>query len=709
MKPSAPNRWALAIYPVVAMALFAAPCITARASTWPADRPAGGFAIDPQDRFLARSFYNVVYRASEGTPIEWTGDVGTCAPGTTSTSFKEAVRARVNYFRAMAGVPASIALRSEFNVAAQQAALIMSANNSINHHPPDSWSCWTGVGADAAASSNLSLGRTGWDAVNGQMRDNGANNAAVGHRRWILFPPIAEMGTGDIPSGSAQSATNALWINDGRLFDPRPPTREEFVAWPPPGYVPYSIVPARWSFSYPGADFGAATVIMSQAGLPVAVTQETVTPPPGSSSFIGDNTLVWVPAGLDADASSTNWPRPTDDMAYQVTIEDVVIGGQPRSFHYTVTIIDPLQRAPDEARPLVSGPAQAQTLASTAYAIAPVPHAIGYALRTLEPEAYVGIEGAEDGYSGILDGTDPSYPLISSAIHANGSHAFHLAHTNESPPPDQTITLAEQFLIGAAASLRFKTRLSWATSDQIALAEVSVDDGNTWIDLYRQSGAGGQGETGFSQRSVSLADYADQVVMVRFRYAVLAEGNYSWYPTTDEGVVGLYVDDIELVDVMRVTDDHITDLGLDTSFDFSPEAPGHYVLQARASLWQGYPPLEWGPATPVTAVDYGDLDTDGDGEPNLTDTDDDDDGLPDSWEIGYGLDPLDASDAALDGDQDGLTNRDEHEAGTDPGNADTDGDRHPDGADADPLDRMNPIPLEALPSSGGWRAILRDR
>jgi hypothetical protein len=59
-------------------------------------------------------------------------------------------------------------------------------------------------------------------------------------------------------------------------------------------------------------------------------------------------------------------------------------------------------------------------------------------------------------------------------------------------------------------------------------------------------------------------------------------------------------------------------------------------------------------------------DVDLDGLPNTVDPDDDGDGLPDIWEQTYGLNPLDATDAALDRDLDGLTNRQEYQAGADP-------------------------------------------
>jgi hypothetical protein len=59
------------------------------------------------------------------------------------------------------------------------------------------------------------------------------------------------------------------------------------------------------------------------------------------------------------------------------------------------------------------------------------------------------------------------------------------------------------------------------------------------------------------------------------------------------------------------------------------------------------------------------LDTDGDGEGNNADTDDDNDGMPDDWELSYGLNPLE-DDAASDPDGDDVSNINEFNLGTAP-------------------------------------------
>jgi len=74
----------------------------------------------------------------------------------------------------------------------------------------------------------------------------------------------------------------------------------------------------------------------------------------------------------------------------------------------------------------------------------------------------------------------------------------------------------------------------------------------------------------------------------------------------------------------------------------------------------------------------------------------DGDGLPNGYELANGLDPDDPSDAGLDADLDGLTNRQEFELGTNPRSADTDGDGLTDREEidqgSDPLDAGSPAP-----------------
>ncbi len=81
--------------------------------------------------------------------------------------------------------------------------------------------------------------------------------------------------------------------------------------------------------------------------------------------------------------------------------------------------------------------------------------------------------------------------------------------------------------------------------------------------------------------------------------------------------------------------------------------------------------------------------------PGLTDVDDDDDGMPNEWEIAYGLNPLDPTDAYVDTDGDGLYNLNEYLAGTSPVNVDTlgtglrDGQKDSDGDGLANIDEQN--------------------
>ncbi|MCB1775742.1 MAG: CAP domain-containing protein, partial [Gammaproteobacteria bacterium] len=338
----------------------------------PADNT-GGWSIDATDRQLVRAFYNSVYSASPDTPIEWTGDHGTCNAGDTGSEFKNAVLARINYYRAMAGVPAAITFDPALNAKAQQAALMMSQNNALSHFPPGSWSCFTADGYEAAGKSNLSLGRNGWEAVSGQMRDNGSNNTEVGHRRWLLLPQTETMGTGDVAYASGtQPEANAVWVVTDEYSNSIPPVRDEFIAWPTKGFNPYPIVPVRWSFTYPNANLNGASVSMTQNGGVVSSPVDSITGSSGPRASI-----VWRPMGLDANSSGASWPVPSSDTTYNVTVSNVVVGGVSRDFSYTVTVFDPAT-ALTEQQPTVSGDDTPPIDNVSSYLVGTVDHAQSY-------------------------------------------------------------------------------------------------------------------------------------------------------------------------------------------------------------------------------------------------------------------------------------------------------------------------------------------
>ncbi len=284
--------------------------------------------LNTQSRSEVRNFYLTEYMASEGVPSGWNGNHASCNAGSTSAAFKATMLTRINYFRAMAGIPPITAFKNEYNNKAQKAALMMSVNSALDHSPPMSWTCYTADGAEGAGSSNLFLGVYGPSAITGYIHDFGGGNFPVGHRRWILYPQSQYLGTGDIPA-TGFPASNALWVFDlDNMWGPRPDTREEYVAWPPPGYTPYQVVFPRWSFGFAGANFSNANVTMTKNGQPLSLQVNPVV------NGFGENTLVWEP-------NDTFGQAPASDIVYTVTITNVIVNGQSRSFNYQVIIFKP--------------------------------------------------------------------------------------------------------------------------------------------------------------------------------------------------------------------------------------------------------------------------------------------------------------------------------------------------------------------------------
>src|SRR3954447_25173660 len=84
------------------------------------------FTVNTASREDVRVFYNSVYSASVGVPIGWTGAVNGGNPGTISQACLDATLLRINFFRALAGVPTGIVFSNQFNTKVQATALLMS-------------------------------------------------------------------------------------------------------------------------------------------------------------------------------------------------------------------------------------------------------------------------------------------------------------------------------------------------------------------------------------------------------------------------------------------------------------------------------------------------------------------------------------------------------------------------------------------------------
>lgn len=586
--------------------------------------PLSAFSVDTTDRELVRSFYNTVFTESEDVPSSWTGSYNPLAAGSISQERLDATLLRINFFRAMAGVPSSIQFSSTNNNRCQNTALMMSSDNVLVHLPDpmtqlwnlaawwpmagiwnqiqveDSW--WRFINGEAktgAANSNLALGSSGPEAIFGYMQDPGNNNATVGHRQWILHPPTRTMGAGDVDgdpftvfsnslheSDYSPKETNALWIFDGNILDPYPPLRDGFVAWPPPGYIPSALTFARWSFHVSNADFSTATVSMSKGGNPVAT--EVVNVP---SSF-GEH-FVWVPDGKDTNTLDPVFGPPPQDETYQVNVSNVMIGGLPKSFQYSVTVFDAAQPGPGFVPTSISGSSTPVVGLPNYYEVSGPHYADQYEWRLLDTETAGWVEEANN-LDRVTTRTGNYVVSFGGESNATGK-VFKLGHLNSpvQDTSDQIIRFNSTFVPGPNAKIQFDSKLGFSSSTQHAKVQVSTNDGASWVTLYDQAGrwdTEGLRETFFTTRFVDLSAYQGKTIIIRFAYTA----DYGTFAAGAGNETGWAVDNVLLTDCLQVVSESIGIVGPDQTFSLNPANTDSGLLQARCLAWGGRP-QEWGP------------------------------------------------------------------------------------------------------------------
>lgn len=306
-----------------------------------------GRIINRWSRAAVAAAFNEIREPALLVPMDWTGSIEACNPGATSARHEAATLAMLNYYRSMAGV-LPVVFVDEFSRKAQAAALIMAAQQDVNHYPPETWPCWTEEGAEGAAHSSLYWWPYSWDpfdnpeeaggpdGMRGYMVEIGLNancgNSEAGHRRAMLNPAALDMGTGT----TAQS--NALWVLGD--FDLR--RMSQIVVWPPAGYVPYE--EAVWLFSFDSRwtlDITHARIRVTVEGTRV----QTIDGLFGSSRpFLrGDGILVWEVPDLRwfSGVSPFDLGEGMEDLPVKVTISGLLKDGVETSYEYEFIIFDP--------------------------------------------------------------------------------------------------------------------------------------------------------------------------------------------------------------------------------------------------------------------------------------------------------------------------------------------------------------------------------
>ncbi len=626
--------------------------------------------VDTGRRNAVASFWHCVYRASEGAGgMGWTGSYGGCDAGTTGRGFQDDVQRRINFMRALAGLPAGVLVNEGSTVhvdstyrppastlrsaAAQQAALMLARHrNSLGQPvvPLSSFTCFTAAAGNACFRGNLAYGFSGPAAIDEYMREGDAAGLSVwsalaGHRRWLLLPGATTFATGDTPGGSyggtLYQPTNALYCvpPEDELLEVAP----RFTAWPAPGYFPVGLNTRIWSLSHPGADFSAAQVAMTGPAGAVAVTVLDRT-----SAAYGDPAIVWqVPAAVGACTVAA-------DTVYQVTVSGIRGAGVPASHSHAVTLFDPGTLS----EPLALAGAVAVPAAGASYGFEPVDLADRHEVGVAAAVAAGWTEGAEDVPAPrVIDGTGANYALCAAlSSYGNywrtGAKAFRLAFPQfVNPPAEDWFELDRVLVTGVSATLNLHYRRGYSSGSKLVV-ETSVDDGLSWQAAGSpvMGRSDGYPDGGFTSLSVPLpANRA--AVRVRFRHCWTGGPFYAVqvYPTQP---VGIFLDDLsvtgasELQEIARVPlagDAHKFRLG--TASLGRPLAAGdEYRLRLRATL--GGHVFPWGPTKVVTvtstpldgfagwlAYDYPELaggfggDDDGDGEGN-------------GVEYAFGTDPL---------------------------------------------------------------------
>jgi hypothetical protein len=263
--------------------------------------------------------------------------------------------------------------------------------------------------------------------------------------------------------------------------------------------------------------------------------------------------------------------------------------------------------------PAISGPNPAALTNNNYFSFSTVGAATNYLWEVAALTPYTAVEGAENNSNYVIISSSPGYSVFASDVKASGNYSFHFCQPT--PPGVQSLTFKATFLPHTNCQLIFAKRLGWASSGQIARAQISTNGGGSWQNVWSEAGSNSSGDTSFSQVTNSLGAFAGVSTQIRFIYDYITGDSY--YPETSSGV-GLYLDNIAVTNADQLQNTVTNNVPAGNTFVFVPTNSSDYLLSVCAQL-PGRT-LPWGPSLRVTATNLPPITLQFAGQPALSST-----------------------------------------------------------------------------------------
>ncbi len=412
---------------------------------------------------------------------------------------------------------------------------------------------WSNYGENVfEAAENPEQGHATFEVDWGNNPSFGGMQKPPGHRLSIHNPNYTEIGIGLALSRRLSSQSKALTQNFGNRF----------------GIAPFITGVAYYDFNrdgFYGLGEGIGGVKVTVDGTPYSAVTTT------SGGF-----SVPVPGA----------------GTYQVQFSDIGFNASSRTADLQNGANLKVDFVPAYNPALVNGPDTIKIRVPSRYVFSPIGGVVDYEWRqslVLNADAS---EGAESGLAQVTVISSGGYEVVDFTIRSSGRSAFHLAHLKAE---DQSLALNRVFRPTADSELVFSKRLGFATSDEVAKAEVSIDSGGRWETVWSQVGSQELSDQQFVEQRIPLGKFLNREVLVRFVYAMTGG---SWFNTADSRY-GFYIDDIRVTAATELVNSKVDPVVSKLSVDFTPATVGNYALAVRGKLTNRW--LGWGPVNLIAA------------------------------------------------------------------------------------------------------------